>query len=312
MEIPFYLFTGFLDAGKTRLIQETLSDKSFNTGGKTLILLCEEGENEYDLSAFPEGSVAVEVLTRVEQVNPDKLSALVRKHAPSRVMVEYNGMWMLDALYNALPDRCMVYQELFLADATTFPVYNANMRSLVVDKLQSCEIVVFNRFDFEKDKMELHKIVRGVSRKCNIVYENGDTIEYDDIEDPLPFDLNAPVVEIKNEDYAFFYRDLAEELPKYDGKTVVFTGLVARDPQLGDRGMVIGRHVMTCCEADITYKGLAAVASFPIPAMHGSWQTVKGTIRIEKHKIYKSKGPVLYVESLKPAMKPEKDVATFY
>ena len=51
-ETPVYLFTGFLEGGKTHIIQESLSDPSFNTGEKTLILMCEEGEEELDPSMF--------------------------------------------------------------------------------------------------------------------------------------------------------------------------------------------------------------------------------------------------------------------
>ena len=52
-DVPVYLFTGFLEAGKTKFIQETLEDKRFNSGEKTMLLLCEEGEEEYDISAMP-------------------------------------------------------------------------------------------------------------------------------------------------------------------------------------------------------------------------------------------------------------------
>ena len=52
-------------------------------------------------------------------------------------------------------------------------------------------------------------------------------MEYDEIQDPLPFDLSAPVVQIGDEDYAIWYRDIIEEMDKYQGKTVEFTGLIA-------------------------------------------------------------------------------------
>ena len=45
-DIPVYLFTGFMDAGKTKFIQETLEDKRFDTGERTLLIVCEEGEEE--------------------------------------------------------------------------------------------------------------------------------------------------------------------------------------------------------------------------------------------------------------------------
>ena len=58
-EIPVYLFTGFLEAGKTRLVQETMEDERFNAGESTLILLCEEGEEELDVSSFPYKNVVI-------------------------------------------------------------------------------------------------------------------------------------------------------------------------------------------------------------------------------------------------------------
>lgn len=51
-EIPVYLFTGFLEAGKTKFIQETFEDPRFNNGENTLLLVCEEGIEEYDPSRF--------------------------------------------------------------------------------------------------------------------------------------------------------------------------------------------------------------------------------------------------------------------
>ena len=47
-EVPVYLFTGFLEAGKTKMIQETLEDEGFNDGSHILLLVCEEGLEEYD------------------------------------------------------------------------------------------------------------------------------------------------------------------------------------------------------------------------------------------------------------------------
>lgn len=75
MPIPVYVFTGFLDAGKTKFIQETLEDPRFNAGERTLLLAFEEGEEEYDLSAFPKKNVFLEVLDQ-DQVTTQQLAAL--------------------------------------------------------------------------------------------------------------------------------------------------------------------------------------------------------------------------------------------
>lgn len=312
-EIPVYLFTGFLEAGKTRLIQETMEDERFNAGESTLILLCEEGVEELDISTFSGKNVRVEVIDDVKALTKEKLTALAKVYKAERVMVEYNGMWMLDELYNVLPENWLVYQEFMMADATTFLQYNANMRQLMVDKLQSCEVIVFNRYNDSIDKNELHKIVRGSSRKAAIGYEYEDgTFEQDTIEDPLPYDLNADVVVISDGDYAVFYRDLSEEMDKYIGKTVCFKGIVARDKSLPNNEFVAGRHVMTCCEADITYRGLAVVAKESAPLETRDWVTVTGKLELAYHKIYRGKGPVLKMTDCTPAEKPDPEVATFF
>ena len=312
-EIPVYLFTGFLEAGKTRLIQETMEDERFNAGESTLILLCEEGEEELDVSSYPYQNVVIKTVDSEKDLTPQNLEKMATDAKAVRVMVEYNGMWMLDLLYNALPEGWLVYQEFMLADASTFLSYNANMRQLTVDKLQSCEVIVFNRYNDKISKEELHKIVRGSSRKAAIGFEYEDgTFEQDTIEDPLPYDLDAEVVEISDSDYAIFYRDLSEEMDKYIGKTLSFKGIVARDKSLPDTQFVVGRHVMTCCEADITYRGLAVKAKERVPLETRDWITVTGTLVLEYHKIYRGKGPVLEMISCDYAKKPEQEVATFF
>ena len=185
-EMPVYLFTGFLESGKTSFIKETLADKRFHSGQRTLLLLCEEGETEYDTDEPYMQSVFIETIEEEDELNAEMLQLLAKKHRAARVLIEYNGMWQLKSLYDNLPASWIVYQEFMFADAATFLAYNANMRGLVVDKLTGCELVVFNRFTRDMDKMAFHKIVRGVSRRPDIAYEyvSGD-VEYDEIEDPL-------------------------------------------------------------------------------------------------------------------------------
>lgn len=315
MDIPVYLFTGFLDAGKTKFIQETLQDKRFNSGERTLVLLCEEGEEEYDPALFAGRNVTMHRVEEPEELTPAALEAALKDCRARRVIVEYNGMWTLDHLYNGMPENWMIYQEMMFADANTILSYNANLRQLVVDKLTSCELVVFNRCKPGFDKMALHKLVRGVSRRADIAYEyeNG-AAEPDDIEDPLPFDLNAEVVEIRDEDYALFYRDLMEEMEKYQGKTVRFKGVIAFNKKLAENSFVAGRHVMTCCAEDITYYGMVCNA---LPEGLGSlktgdWITLTARLSVEYHKLYEQKGPVLKVLCWEKVQAPAEQVATFY
>ncbi|MCI9469480.1 MAG: GTPase [Oscillospiraceae bacterium] len=313
-DVPVYLFTGFLESGKSTFIQETLEDPRFNTGEQTLLLLCEEGEVEFDPSKFASPNVACRVIESEEELTPEHLNHLLHETKSKRVVCEYNGMWLLDRFYSNMPPAWAVYQEFFFADARSILTYNANMRQLTFDKLQSCELAVFNRFDPTMDRMEFHKLVRTASRRAEIVYEHADgKIEYDEIEDPLPFDIEAPVIEIADTDYAIWYRDLQEDTAKYDGKTVKFTGrALTRRTMPG--AFVIGRHVMTCCVEDIQFAALVCTwDKAKVKAMASDqWVTVTAKLEVKFHPSYGGKGPVLTAQEVAVAQKPEQEVATFF
>ena len=312
-EIPLYLFTGFLEAGKTSFVTETMKDPNFNDKNrKYLIITCEEGEVEFYPDELGE-NVSFASFDDEQLITPDSLSAMAKRSNADIVVVEYNGMWKLDSLYNNLPDNFLVYQEIFVCDSTTALVYNANMRTLMVDKLTSCEMVVFNRTTPDTDKMALHKLVRGISRKANICYEdtNGE-IEFDQFEDPLPFDINADVIEISDDDFAIFYRDMTEEFAKYNGKTIRFKGIVAVDRALPAGHFAVGRHIMTCCADDIAYRGVVAKGMGNMKLQTRDWVMVEGRLNEEFSKLYGGRGPVLAVTKIERAEKPTQEVATFY
>ena len=313
MEVPVYLFTGFLEAGKTSFIKETMQDPNFNDGKKQyLIITCEEGEVEFEAGDFAD-NVHFGSFDDPQLITPDRLNAMVKRAKADIVVVEYNGMWTIDRFYNALPNNWMVYQEILVVDSTTIISYNANMRQLVVDKLTSCEMVVFNRFKPEYDKMALHKIVRGVSKRANICYEDmAGEIEFDDIEDPLPYDIGAEVIDVKDDDFAIFYRDMTDEFAKYNGKTVRFKGIVALDSSLPKDSYAIGRHIMTCCADDIAYRGVVAKGMGNLKLTTRDWVIVEGRLVEEYSKLYRGVGPVLYVKNIERAEKPDQEVATFY
>lgn len=313
METAVYLFTGFLEAGKTSFIAETMKDPNFNDGvHKYLIISCEEGEEELNPEELGP-NVSFASFDDAERITPDRLSAMQKRAGAEIIVIEYNGMWTLDKFYNALPESWMVYQEICIADSNTIVSYNANMRQLVVDKLTSCEMVVFNRTTEATDKQALHKLVRGVSRKASICYEDlSGEIEFDQIEDPLPYDIEASVIDVKDEDFAIFYRDMSEDFAKYAGKNVRFKGIVALDRSLPSSQYAIGRHIMTCCEADIAYRGVVAKGMGSLKLTTRDWVIVEGRLVEEYSKLYRGKGPVLEVKKIVRAEKPVQEVATFY
>lgn len=313
MEMPVYLFTGFLDSGKTKFIQETLEDPRFYDGERTLVILCEEGEEEYNSSKYPSQNVFFHFINNIEDMNQKEFLAMHKKYRMNRVLIEYNGMWKLENLFSSLPENWFIYQIMTLADASTFSLYESNMRDLVIDKMKYSEMVVFNRVKKGEDLMKYHKIARSASRSIGIAYEYTDgEVEYDEFEDPLPFDINAPIIEIKDEDYAIWYRDLMEETDKYIDKIVKFKGIVAKDNKLPNNVFAIGRHIMTCCADDITFGGLVATYDKSNTLQTRDWVWIIGTISVEFNKIYGDKGPVIRAQSVEQTLPPKQELATFY
>ena len=313
-DISVYLFLGFLESGKTKFIQETLEDPRMDTGERTLLLVCEEGEEEYSPDNFNVKYVTKVTLESAQELTLQNLETLTQKYKIQRVVVEYNGTWLLQQFFDAMPESWVINQIMTFFDASTFLNYNQNMRQLVFDKIQMTQMVVFNRFKGEFEKLDFHKVVRGISRRPDIVYEYiGGKAEFDEIEDPMPFDVNAPVIEIEDRDFAWFYRDLAEKTDEYNGKTVKFKGMAAVSKRVPKGYIVLGRHIMTCCEADISYDGFAVKTCGLIDEVKTrDWLAVTAKITVEKNAVYRGEGPVLIAEKIERAEAPEEAVVTYY
>ena len=225
-QIPVYLFVGQLESGKTTFIQETMEDPQFDSGDKTLLVVCEEGEEEYAPERFAFGGVHVAQIQDKSELTRENLEMLEEKSGCGRVIIEYNGMWLYQDLMDAMPDNWVVYQCLATADGSTIKTYAGDnaMRALLLDKLRISELLVVNRAEQVNDdesRQLIHKLVRQASRRCDIAYEFADgSVAYDDIPDPLPFDVNAPVIEIPDEFFGVWYMDCMDDPQKYDGKTV--------------------------------------------------------------------------------------------
>ena len=314
MDIPVYLVAGFLDAGKTNFINGILED-GFAREDKTLLLCCEEGEEEYEKKALD--NVTVVTVDDEDELTADFCRELEKKYRPKQVLIEYNGMWMLQDLANNLPENWIVYQCIATADGTTALTYarDNSMRSLLLDKIARSELIVFNRAEAVNNdaaRQELHKLVRQASRKCDIAYEFKDgSVAYDDIPDPLPFDINAPVIDIPDEDFGIWYMDCQDEPQKYTGKTVRFLAQVCQTNRAGKNSFVPGRFAMTCCVQDIQFVGFPCSYDGYKALEQRAWVRVTAKVGYKFHNIYRGKGPVLTAISVEPAEKPQNDVVTF-
>ena len=321
-QIPVYLFVGQLESGKTKFIQETMEDPQFDSGDKTLLLVCEEGEEEYDPDRFAFGGVHVAQLEDKSELTRENLAALEQKSGCGRVIIEYNGMWLVQDLYDALPDNWLIYQCLATADGSTLKTYAGDnaMRALLLDKLRGSELLVVNRAEHLNDdesRQLVPKLVRQASRRCDIAYEFADgSVAYDDIPDPLPFDVNAEVIDIPAEFFGVWYMDCMDDPNKYAGKTVKFLAQVCQTPRAGKNSFVPGRFAMTCCIQDIQFVGFPCKYDGYKALEQRSWITLTAKVNVKYHPIYQGQtpaatGPVLTALAVEPAEAPRDDVVMF-
>lgn len=313
-EIPVYFFTGFMDSGKTTLIQETLFENGFaEDDDRILIIACEDGDVEYDTEKLKTINASVATIDTEAEFNTEHLQEIADQYRPDVVFVEYNGTWGVGEVYETeLPKNWVIVQSLATVDATTFEMYMANMRSMMMEQFFQAEVVIFNRCDDNTPKSKFRGNIKAVNRPAQIVYERADgTI--DDREEELPFDINADVIEISDADYALWFMDCMENPKKYDGKKVHFLGLVynPKDGKL-KRGVIVpGRFAMTCCVEDITFLGMMCKTGMENTPEHRSWIDLTARIKVEFAREYKGKGPILYPIEMKPAEKPQDELVYF-
>lgn len=312
MEIPVYLFSGFMDSGKSSLIRETLIDGEFGEGGETLLILCEDGEVEFEEAQLAKVRTSLVMIEEETAFTSAKLKELQLAYQPDQVFIEYNGTWQMSTFLEIdLPKDWVLVQSLATVDATTFEMYLNNMRAMIMEQLFAADVVIFNRCDDDTPKGKFRRAIKVLNRKAQIAYERADgTIDENDMEE-LPYDLGQEVVEITDMDYGIWYMDAMDDPKKYEGKKVRFLALVYRPQKLKKGVFVPGRFAMTCCEDDITFVGFKCKCDRASEIAHKSWITITAEIHYEFALEYKGKGPVLYALNIQPAEKPEDELIYF-
>lgn len=314
MELPVYLMTGFLESGKTSFILETLNDKQFSRGEKTLVIACEQGEVEFDERILKASKSVVEYIEDEEDFNADNLNALVAKHKPSRIMLEYNGMWSLRDMAVKAPKDWIFYQIFMFVDFTRFDMYLNNMRQLLSDDIAVSDLIIFNRCEQGKvDKKRLRRIIKPLNPRIDMMFEYKDgSIEQGfQGDDEMPFDVKADPIDIIHDDFGLWYVDIMSNAERYKGKNLRVRGIVFRASNVPKGYFVISRKAMTCCADDIQVVGILVKSPDESKFKDGDWVEVSGKVIAEKQAAYKGVGPVILADSVLPTEKAESDLVYF-
>lgn len=301
MGVPVYLFTGFLESGKTTLIKDTLIDEGFNTGEKTALIVCEEGEEEYEKSFLKKTNTILYEVENLEDLNYNFFKEIACKEEVDRVMIEFNGVWdftkFLDTL--ELPMDWMLVQILSTVDASKFDIYVSNMKSMIFDQLRHSEVVIFNRCDENVDKLYLRNNIKAFNKIAQVIYEDLDGNVSALGEGELPFDVTKDEIEINDDDYGLWYMDAMEHPEKYQDKTLIVKGKVVSNVVKGiPRAMVIGRYAMVCCADDTSLIGLLVHYSKASSLIKDDWVKVKAQVQVEYDDEYGHDVPILYAKEV--------------
>ena len=306
---PVYVINGFLESGKTEFITYTLSQPYFQISGKTLLILCEEGENEYDEKLLKMSHTVLELIEDEEQFQPSKLIELEKKHKPERIIIEYNGMWNYKEM--KLPWHWKIEQQITTIDASTFPMYFTNMKSLLAEQIRSSELIIFNRCDNVEDLSSYKRNIKAINQKAEIVFEDANGEINEIMEEDLPYDLKSDVIELNNDSYGIWYLDSLDHLERYEGKKIRFTAMVLK-PQNFPKGFFVpGRMAMTCCAEDMAFLGFACEYDRADGLAEKQWVKVTATVAKEYFADYQGEGPVLHATSVEQTKAPKETVISF-
>ncbi len=306
---PVYMINGFLESGKTEFICYTLAQPYFQIKGKTLLIVCEEGEVEYDASLLSQSRTVMEVIEEEEEFNTSNLVELEKKHRPERIIIEYNGMWNFKNM--KLPWHWNIEQQITTIDASTFSMYFTNMRSLLAEMLRKSEMIIFNRCDDVEDLGLYRRNVKAISPKADIVFEDSQGEVNQIFEDELPYNLDDPIIELDNEGYGIWYLDSMDNLERYEGKTVQFVGMVLKPSDFPKGFFVPGRMAMTCCADDMAFLGYACEYEKASLLKDRQWVKVTAKVTKEYFADYGGEGPVLKAVSVEQTRAPKEEIISF-
>ena len=311
-DVPVYLITGFLESGKTQFLDFTIGQSYFRIPEKTLLIVCEEGEEEYDEANLKKNNTVMEIIEEPEDFTLDTLKMLDKKHKPGRVLIEFNPLWSVEKLYEMdLPKYWEMAQHIVCVDASSFQIYMNNMKSLFVEMIRMADMVIFNRCEMDYPLASFRRSVKVVNSRADVLFEDEDG-EIDDIfQDEMPYDMEADIIEIDDIDYGIWYVDMMDNLEDYVGKKVKFKGQVLKSRDLNAGFFVPGRMAMTCCADDTQFIGYVCKSVNAKRLRMGSWVEVTATVKKEYMEVYGEEGPVLQAIEIQPTEKPEQELVYF-
>ena len=307
---PTYIINGFLDSGKTSFFRYTIAQPYFRTKGKTLLIVCEEGETDYPDALLQETNTTMVVLEDIADCTAEALGKLDKEHQPERVLIEFNGMWDFRAL--SLPEAWALEQQITTIDASSFQMYFNNMKSLLAEQIRASELIMFNRCDDVMTELASFKRnVKAINRGAEIIFEDANGEVNVTLDEDLPYDLKADPVELTGYGFGMFYIDALDHLDRYEGKNIHFTGMVLKPDNFPKDRFVPGRMAMTCCAEDMQFLGFVTDYKEAPSLKNREWIDITAKVGRGFVKEYNGEGPVLQAVTVRKTGQPANPVIDF-
>ena len=307
---PVYVINGFLESGKTEFLCFTLAQAYFQVKGKTLLILCEEGEKEYDSQLLERSRTEIERIENEEDFNPEYLTGLEKKHKPERIIIEFNGMWNYKNV--KLPWYWKIEQQITTIDGSTFSMYYTNMRSLLAEMIRKSEMIIFNRCDTVRDQLNVYKRnIKAVNSSADVIFEDANGEINEIFEEDLPYDLTRETIALDDQSYGIWYLDSMDHPERYLGKKVSFVAMVLKPEEFPMDYFVPGRLAMTCCADDMAFLGYPCEFSGAGALKQREWIKVTASVLAGNSREQGGAGLTLQAVSVEKAKAPKEEVISF-
>ncbi len=309
MKIPVFICTGFLDSGKTTLIKETLMEQEWIEPGTTLLIVCEEGEEEYSKEYLEEKEIVLLNVEDFSQLNAAFFKQCEKTYWPSQVIIEYNGMWKLENLLMLRYPRNWELQGVYsTVNGLTVDMYLKNMRNLLMEQLTESELIVVNRCPEGVDRSGFRRALKVQNPMAQVIFEGTDGRIIQPSAEDLPYDVKGEKIVIEDADFGIWYVDAYDHPDLYMHKEIEFKAQLFRPKGMAEDMFVPVRRIMTCCADDMKFYGYPCKMEKKIDIVKKKWMKIRVRFEFESMMNMGDMQPVLYLIDMEATERPEEDI----
>jgi len=277
--------------------------------GPTLLLQCEEGEEEYSEEWRDENGAFLFEIEDREQLNETFFQNCERIYHPAQVIIEYNGTWDLqEIMKESFPDNWEIQGVYSTVNGETLDMYLKNMRNMLMNQLTESELIVTNRCGENTDRSSFRRALKIQNPMAQLIFEDMEGNIIPQTAEDLPFDVKADKIQVEDTDFGIWYVDAYEHPERYEHKEITFLAQIFRPKGMPANMMIPGRQIMACCAEDIRFYGYPCKVKEKAQFEQRGWMRVRVRFAFEAVRRFAPKQPILYLLEAEKAQRPEEEV----